>query len=123
MLAAVDILSASGTLVIWLTHPVLQTHDHMTGKPPKTPFPESDPARMARFNELIFELEELRPGSARVVDLAGYLRILPGGELDADYRPDGIHLTKEASAKIAGDWLASEVLRVYRDSAIPATSD
>jgi hypothetical protein len=117
MLAVVDILSAHGTLVVWLTHPVLQTRDRRTGKLPETPFPESDPARMERFNELIFGLEDLRPGNVRAVDLAGYMRTLPGGELDEEYRPDGIHLTADASAKLAGDWLASEILRVYLDNA------
>ena len=70
---------------------------------------------------LVPATRRLRPGSARVVDLASYMRTLPGGELDTDYRPDGVHLTNEASAKLAKDWLADEVLRVYRDSAISRT--
>jgi hypothetical protein len=114
MLSVVDLLSSGGALVIWLTHPSIQV---LSEKPPKTPYPESDPARMARLNELIFKLEKLRPGIVRVVDLAGYMRTLPAGEMDPSYRPDGTHLHIEGAIKVWNDWLGAEVLRVYHDEA------
>jgi peptidoglycan/LPS O-acetylase OafA/YrhL len=114
MLSVVDLLSSEGALVIWLTHPTIQV---LSEKLPKTPYPESDRARMVRFDELIFELEKLRPGTVRVVDLAGYMRTLPGGEMDPSYRPDGTHFSIEGAGKVWNDWLAAEVLRVYHDEA------
>jgi hypothetical protein len=115
--AAVDRLSADGTLVVWLTHPTIEVRDPKTGLAPPKPYPESDPARMARLNELIRELETARPGKVRVLDFAAYLRTLPAGEMDARYRPDGTHLSGEGSLRLAHDWLESEVLRLYRESA------
>ncbi len=112
MLDAVDILSAEGTLVLWLTHPLIEARDQ--GKPPASPYPESNPDRMHRFNELIQGLEKQRPGKVLAVDLAEYLRSMPGGELDPAYRPDGTHLTIESSVRVSYDWLGGEILRVYR---------
>jgi hypothetical protein len=67
------------------------------------------------LNQLIRGLETLRPGKVRVVDLAAYKRILPGGEMSAAYRPDGTHLTIEGAVKLAYEWLGNEILRVYRE--------
>jgi hypothetical protein len=117
LLTAVDRLSADGALVVWLTHPTIEVRDPKTGAAPATPYPESDPQRMARLNELIRELEKERPGKVRVLDFAAYLRALPAGEMDARYRPDGTHLSGEGSLRLAHDWLESEVLRLYRESA------
>ena len=115
MLSVVDLLSSEGALVFWLTHPAIQVHKFASQQLPKTPYPESDPARMARLSELIFELEKLRPGIVRVIDLAGYMRTLPGGEMDPSYRPDGTHFSGEGASKVWNDWLGAEVLRVYHD--------
>jgi peptidoglycan/LPS O-acetylase OafA/YrhL len=117
LLTAVDELSADGALVIWLTHPAIEVRDPKTGAAPATPYPESDPKRMARLDELIRELEKERPGKVRVLDLAAYLKALPSGEMDARYRPDGTHLSGEGSLRLAHDWLEGEILRIYRDSA------
>lgn len=117
LLAAVDRLSADGALVVWLTHPTIEVRDPKTGAAPATPYPESDPKRMARLDELIRELEAARPGKVRVLDFAGHLGALPGGEMDARYRPDGTHLSGEGSLRLAHDWLEAEVLRLYRESA------
>jgi hypothetical protein len=115
LLSASDILLSDGALVIWLTHPVIQQRA-LGGKLPETPFPESNPARMRRFNELIQELEKLRPGRLKVVDLAKHMQSLPGGELDPQYRPDGTHFALGGALRISGNWLGAEILRVYRDA-------
>ncbi len=115
MLSAVDLLTTDGTLVVWLTHPPIRNLDR--GRVPETPFPEWDPARMKRFNALVFELETQRPGQVRAIDLAAYMRELPMGEFDPNYRPDGVHLTPEGAANIAEAWLGEELLRVYREQA------
>jgi peptidoglycan/LPS O-acetylase OafA/YrhL len=117
MLAAVDVLSSRGSLVVWLTHPAIEVHEKGGGGLPETPFPASDPARMARFNELVGELESLRPGKVRSVDLAGYMRGLPGGEMDPSYRRDGVHFGTKSAYRVAADWLGPEILRSYREEA------
>ncbi len=116
LLAATDILLKQTPLVIWLTHPAVDVRDR-SGVTPDPPFPEADPERMRHYNEFIFELESLRPGRIRVVDLARYMRTLPGGELDPRYRPDGTHLSLEGSVLVARDWLGEEIMRVYREEA------
>jgi peptidoglycan/LPS O-acetylase OafA/YrhL len=125
MLGAVDLLAARGTRVIWLTSPDIELRQTHTGRPPNPPYPGSDPARMARFNELVSELPTLRPGLVRVVDLAAYMRARPNGPLDPDYRPDGTHLSGEGGLKLAREWLADELMRVYRDQgrAAPSQAD
>lgn len=114
MLGAVDLLAKDGALVIWLTSPDIQNGT------PAHPHPEGDPARMARFNELVFDLERLRPGTLRVADLAAHSRSFPKGALDPDYRPDGVHLTNVSALWLAREWLATEILRLYRDNAASA---
>ncbi|MCB1016790.1 MAG: acyltransferase [Acidimicrobiales bacterium] len=109
---AVDILSAGGAVVYLLTSPLIRigTQD---GVPPAFERPASDPSRMARFNAVLAEVADARPGEAAVVDLAGYLRSTPGGEMDPTLRPDGIHLTWDAATAISTDWLGPEILRRY----------
>jgi len=109
----VDLLSRDGALVVWLTGPPIRVRGPGNVMP-RRPFPESDPARMQRFNTLVRDLALRRSGDMRVVDLAGYMETLPGGVFDETYRPDGIHTTKESAARIAEDWLADAILSAYR---------
>ena len=105
---AVDVLSRDGALVIWMTSPQIEfgrgqpeiSHDQ----------PISDPARMARLNELIAQVDAARPEMVEL-DLVAHLRSLPGGEMDPALRPDGEHFSEEASADLAG-WLAPEIIRL-----------
>jgi hypothetical protein len=113
LLAGVDLLAKDGTLVIWLTSPEI-------GNASAQRYPESDPARMARFNELVFELEKLRPGAVRVADLGAHARSFPKGVLDPDFRPDGVHLSLVGALRLAREWLAAELLRLYREDAAHA---
>ena len=107
---AVDVLSADGALVLWLTSPVIDFGRGQTGLPRDHPI--SDPRRMARFNELITTVDAARDEMV-VVDLAAHLRSLPGGELDPDLRPDGVHFSEESSKEIA-EWLAPLVIDLVR---------
>jgi hypothetical protein len=105
---AVDALSSSGARVLWLTSPVVDMNRAVVPRP-TTPAPSSDPARMARLNELIAEVAAERPDVVRVIDVAAHLRERPAGELDPAIRPDGVHLTEEAAVDLAA-WLGPEVL-------------
>jgi len=119
MLEVVDLLSRDGTLVVWLAAPAVRVR-HRDGSLPPRPFPESDPNRMERFNQIVRGVEARRPDHVRLVDLGAHLRSRPGGELAVADRPDGIHFTPEAAAEIADEWLAEAVLAAYRKAAAEA---
>jgi hypothetical protein len=105
---AVDVLASDGAVVAWLSSPRIEfgNGDH----------PISDPARMDRLNELLAEVDEARPEMV-VLDLRGYLRSLPGDEMDRELRPDGVHFSEEASADLV-EWLAPALIDVaHRRSA------
>ena len=109
---AVDILSSTGAQVLWLTSPVIDLQ--RTAVPRTTePLPASDPIRMARLNELIAEIAAERPDVVQVIDLAAHLRGSDEGELDPALRPDGVHLSEEASIELAS-WLGPKVLESLR---------
>ena len=116
MNAATDSLAAGGARVIWVTQPGIQVRESNTGELPETPFPESAPERMRRYNELVRELAASRPETVQVLELAEYLRRQPGGEFSADLRSDGIHLEAEAALRISNDFVGPEILRL---AAIP----
>jgi peptidoglycan/LPS O-acetylase OafA/YrhL len=108
--AATDLLSARGAMVLWLSSPIIDSGRQMTNRPADG-FPESDPERMERLNELILEIVASDP-YAELGDYAGRLRTYPGGELDSTLRPDGIHLANDQSHLI-GDWLGPETIALY----------
>lgn len=112
---ATALLSSSGALVVWLTSPRIDVGraDLTT---PETPYPASDPARMARLNELVAAVVERAP-RAEIADYAGHLRTYPGGELDETLRPDGVHLAN-AQTRQVGDWLGPELLELFGARAI-----
>jgi lysophospholipase L1-like esterase len=103
-----DLLGARGARVVWLTLPHVAIGSLEDGTRPSPPFPESDPARVDRFNELLEEVVAVHPGAV-VVDFAGFLRAQPGGELDPALRPDGVHVTPEHGDEVAA-WLAPQLL-------------
>jgi peptidoglycan/LPS O-acetylase OafA/YrhL len=110
MLEAVDLFLSRDVTPIWLTSPVI---DPSRSTQPPNEDPSGDPARMMRFNEVIREVQRERP-ALRVVDLARWLRLRPGGELDPVLRPDGVHFTDDAAAEIVAPWLARAIMRVYQ---------
>ena len=118
---AVDILSAGGAQVYWLTSPRIEV-GMQDGRPPAEERPASDPQRMERFNALVAQVAAERPDQVEVLDLAGYLRSTPGGELDPTLRPDGIHLTWDAATQVSSDWLGPEILRRYIADGAPAAA-
>jgi peptidoglycan/LPS O-acetylase OafA/YrhL len=114
--SVVSLLSVDGTLVVWLTQPPILIRNDGTSPHAVGPFPEEDPARARRFNELLYEGMERWPDTVRVIDVAAYMHTRPGGELDASYRPDGIHWSHDGAARLVDEWLGHEILRVYRDA-------
>jgi hypothetical protein len=105
---AVDALSAQGAHVVWLTSP---PWEGATRRPPDRLYePAADPARMARFNELVQELAAARPDDVTAVDLAGW--IASTGE-DERLRPDGAHLEPETAVETMNRFLAAELAEVW----------
>ena len=107
MEAAVDLLSSRVGIVVWLTNPLLD-FGRADDPPPATPYPVSDPARTHRYNEILLEVAAERP-ALHVIDLAAWMRTLPGGELDPNIRPDGVHFSKPGAVEVAR-WLGPELL-------------
>ena len=108
-------LLASGAQVVWLTGPHLNAL--VGGVEPENPFPESDPARVDAYNAMIRALPARHGGRVSLVDVGTWFDGLPGGELDVDERPDGVHLTEAAAVDLAYEYLGNRLVGVYRNSA------
>lgn len=110
---AVDALTSSGAVVLWLTSPRVEMERSVVPRPSRS-FPASEPARMDRLNELIREVAAERPDEVWVIDVAAHLRAGTGGEMDPAIRPDGVHVSEEASGPLA-QWLAPAILAALDD--------
>jgi hypothetical protein len=70
---------------------------------------ESDPHRIALYNQMGRDLAERHPDDVVTIDLRGFMDTIPGGPLDRTFRPDGIHLTPEAATLVTDEFLADEI--------------
>jgi hypothetical protein len=110
MLAAVDLLSARGAAVVWLTSPVPGAAAYADPK-----VRAFDPApRHQALNRLIRQLADQRPGVVTVVDLADWIAGVDPQE-DARLRPDGIHFAYDTSGEVCDRYLCEEILRAVRE--------
>ncbi|MFM7069262.1 MAG: SGNH hydrolase domain-containing protein, partial [Actinomycetes bacterium] len=107
--AAIDLLGSRGAKVVLLTFP----HIEAGRAQGYTLLPESDPARMDRFNALLRQAASLRPGVASIIDFQAWMTTLPGGEMDAQRRPDGVHFTDAVIPEI-GQWLGPKIVSIGR---------
>lgn len=105
--AFTDLMSSQGAKVVWLVQPDVEIGVTDDGNRPLVSFPESDPRRMARFNELVRQVVDTRPNS-QTLDLKAHLQSWPGGELDPKLRPDGVHSSPAGSKDIAA-WLGPQL--------------
>ena len=111
---AVESLSAGGAVVVWLTEPHLEFGRGRVGLPSTSIAHISEPARIDRLNALLRQVARERHDLV-VVDVAEHLRSLPGGELDPELRPDGVHLSENASTALA-PWLAAQIVKAVQTS-------
>lgn len=113
LLAAVDLLQRHVKVIVWLTSPKIET-DRAFPNPPPTPWPENDPTRMERYNQIVRDVAAVRP-IVHIVELGAHLASLPGGELDNGLRPDGIHFGNDTS-KVIAPWIGEQVLAIASSS-------
>lgn len=112
--AAVDALTSSGAVVVWLASPHIRVAP-LDGQEHRSDGDASEPARIDRFNELVAEVARTRQDRMRIVDLGAYLRSRPNGEHDPAIRPDGVHFTQAGAAEVAAAWLGPEIVRAGRE--------
>lgn len=117
MLDATDMITSRGTTAVWLTLPPTKAP---AGRDPRAlRGAAADPARAARFNELIAELPRLRPNAPiAVIDLAGWLAT----QDDQRLRPDGVRFSPATAAEVADRWLGAALLDAYRQHAAVAST-
>ncbi|MBN2621945.1 MAG: acyltransferase family protein [Acidimicrobiales bacterium] len=113
---ATDLFVEEGLVVVWLLAPHIDVGRNEE-PPPDPPYSESEPERMDRLNEIIQRVADERD-SVVAVDLAGYMQRLPGGEMDRELRPDGVHFTVESATEVA-DWLGPAVLEAVASEPNP----
>jgi peptidoglycan/LPS O-acetylase OafA/YrhL len=105
---ATDLFVEQGMVVVWVLAPHIDVGRNEE-PPPENPYPESDPERMDRLNEIIRRVADERP-SAVTVDLPAYLSDQPGGEMDEGLRSDGVHFDLETAYEVSANWLGQAVL-------------
>lgn len=105
--ALTELMLSQHARVVWLVQPDVEIGVTDDGSRPLVSFPESDPQRMARFNELVREVVNTHPGS-QTLDLKSHLQAWPGGELDPKLRPDGVHPSPAGSRDIVS-WLGPQL--------------
>ncbi len=126
-----DLLLDDGVYVVWVTAPHIEV-GRMQEPPPEQPYPESDPPRVDRFNQIIREVMDEREGAV-AMELPELLKQLPGGEMRATYpaedgseqemRPDGVHFEIDSSVWLARNGMGDMFLRALEAEPLPAGSD
>jgi peptidoglycan/LPS O-acetylase OafA/YrhL len=107
-----DELSSTVSTVVWLTSPRFGAREG--GGPGREPWLQ--PGRVDRLNEIVREEAARRP-KVWVVELAGHMAGLPGGEFDREVRADGTHFTPEGAVRVVTSFIAPEVFRLSALSA------
>ena len=117
---SVDVLSARGAKVLFLTTPCFQGQE----RPDGGTWPEDDPGRVSAFNDLLAQVATDRAGQVELVDFASL--VCPGGRYTSairatPVRSDGVHIASGAGAVLAQPLLSrfAEVGAVRRDSLPP----
>jgi peptidoglycan/LPS O-acetylase OafA/YrhL len=99
-------LTSTGASLRWATFPHVDI-PFTAGGTGDPPFVENDPKRMDELNALVASAIADVP-RASMLDLAGYMRSRPGGELESSFRPDGAHLSATGTNEVAR-WLGPQL--------------
>ncbi len=98
------LLGAGAAHVVWVREPVPNVFWWSSGQA------QEDPARHAVLYDAMDGIAAGSGGAASVIDLPAWLAA-QGLDTDRDARPDGVHWSPEASARIARDFLGEELVR------------
>ena len=105
---AVQIATASGALMVFMTKPCQSTGEQPDG----APWPEDSSARQSVYNSLLRSVADAHPGQIYMQDLNS--TVCPGGKYDEYLKgvqvrqPDGVHFDTQPGA--GGDFLAPAIL-------------
>jgi peptidoglycan/LPS O-acetylase OafA/YrhL len=100
--------SSHGARVVWADSPHWNPIPGMIIFTGKGPYPEAQPARADRFNQILTTALAGLP-NVGILDIAAWMRAQPGGELAPSLRVDGVHFT-EASTNTVAAWLGPQLL-------------
>lgn len=103
-----ELLAAGAGSVVWVKAPIPNPLWFSRGTA------QEQPARHAVLHEVMDELAAARPGEVYVVDLLGHFDDV-GIATDVDTRPDGVHVSPEASLALAEGFLGEQMLRAALD--------
>lgn len=110
LLAATDVLARSGAVVVWLTFPYYSSFGDESQ--PEAMRESHARDRVDRLNVLIRDVVAQRPGTARLVDLAGWMADKVD---DPSLRKDGAHFNSTGADRVATEFLAPEILRTWSE--------
>jgi len=104
MVTFAELAHSTGARVLWLTSPDIDVPNPAG----VNAYPEEDPARMDRYNEMIQGLaDEL--AYVDTADLATFVQDRPGGQFDTTFRPDGAHMILETAPDVVA-FLAAAIV-------------
>lgn len=103
-----DLVAAEGVPVLWSTVGHVRIAEANNPASDWRTFPDNDPARVDRLNQLIIDEISGRPGFT-ILPVDEWLHGLPAGEFSTSYRADGVHYTVTGSQLFA-DWLVPQIM-------------
>ena len=107
-----DVVDDGGARILWFTSPDVDP-PYIVGETGEPPFDEADPARTARYNELISAVAADDPRVV-VADFASAVRAHPGGQFETKMRPDGAHIDLKYAPELV-EWIDAAIKDAYRD--------
>lgn len=115
--AVADILEATGVPVLWSEMTPIRT---VRGDEPNRSweeYPENDPARVERQNEIVTDALAGHP-TIEILPVDDWLSEAPGGRYGTAWRSDGVHLSRDGSEAFA-QWLMPQLIDNFgRDSQV-----
>ena len=109
-LTAVDVLASQGAMVALVTWPPYGSWAD-DGRPDAVSR-QTDPARMARFNQILAEVAAARPDTVRLIDFAGWLG---DRSEDRSLRADGAHFYGPEFQQLTDEWFGPELERTWQE--------
>jgi hypothetical protein len=98
------LLDAGATEVVWVREPIPNVFWWSSGQA------QEDPDRHAVLYAAMDEIAAANPGHVTVIDLPAWVGA-NGMADDHDARPDGVHWSPEAAARIAREFLGEQLVR------------